>query len=411
MGEPPVQMGKPIGTVSIPSLSPGQEVILQVTWLAADMPDPANFIWFDASDSSHFCLLARIEVENDPMTFPETQALYDNVKNNNNIAWKNVSIIDLTPPDVLTNTNDTINIGAIVTVGNPLDEPHTYYLELVKEDLETGKPIYDEAEVSIKMNETLFKAWERGGKEAQKLEETLDEKKKIVKGNHVILDNIKFNARELGALNVKFNFLTKEITNKTHYVYHVIQRDALTGAIIGGETYDIKKRQRPIFVANAGGDKEVDKNTPITIYAEQINEAVLYNWYDMDGNLIFQGKDLTVSTDVTKKYKLEVIALSDGFKDYTEVLVKLKANTLEAISPNPASNQVTVSYKLNEVSSAYLMVIGCYGNTSTSTSNNYILDINSTQTNINISSFPNGFYTVALVCNGHIVDAKTLVKQ
>jgi hypothetical protein len=44
-------------------------------------------------------------------------------------------------------------------------------------------------------------------------------------------------------------------------------------------------------------------------------------------------------------------------------------------------------------------------------SNNYILDLNSTQTNIDISNYQNGFYTVALVCNGQILDAKTLVKQ
>ena len=55
------------------------------------------------------------------------------------------------------------------------------------------------------------------------------------------------------------------------------------------------------------------------------------------------------------------------------------------------------------------MIIGGYG--TTGTSNNYILDTNNTETNINISNYPNGFYTVALVCNGQIVDAKTLIKQ
>jgi hypothetical protein len=30
---------------------------------------------------------------------------------------------------------------------------------------------------------------------------------------------------------------------------------------------------------------------------------------------------------------------------------------------------------------------------------------------INLSNYTNGFYTVALVCNGQIVDAKTLIKQ
>lgn len=68
-----------------------------------------------------------------------------------------------------------------------------------------------------------------------------------------------------------------------------------------------------------------------------------------------------------------------------------------------------VSYKLNGANSAYLMILGSYG--TTNSSNNYILDLSSSETNINISNYPNGFYTVALICNGQIIDPKTLVKQ
>ena len=43
--------------------------------------------------------------------------------------------------------------------------------------------------------------------------------------------------------------------------------------------------------------------------------------------------------------------------------------------------------------------------------NNYILDNNSSQITVNVINYTNGFYTVALVCNGQIVDVKTLIKQ
>ena len=341
--------------------------------------------------------MARIEATTDPLT--ETSDLYANVQNNNGIAWKNVTIVDV-EANVTTGT---------IAVGNPFNTPRTFFLEFVIEDLETGKPIYDEAEVTLKMDETLFNAWERGGKIAQQIEGTLEEEKKIVKGNNVIIDNIAFNGNEMGILNINFNFLTQELTEKTRFAYHVIQKDAVTGQIIGGETYIIKKDARDIFVADAGGDKEVDKNEPITISANQISEPAIYNWYDTNGNLVFTGKDLTIATQVATKYKLEVIATADGFKDYSEVEVNLKPSVLNTIAPNPATNNVTIGYKLNEAGSAYLMIIGGYG--TTGTSNNYILDTNNTETNINISNYPNGFYTVALVCNGQIVDAKTLIKQ
>jgi hypothetical protein len=237
------------------------------------------------------------------------------------------------------------------------------------------------------MDDVLFNAWERGGKEAQLLDPTLEDKRKIVKGNNVILDNIAFNPNEVGSLTLDFNFLTKELTDKPKFKYHVVQRDAISGNIIGGETYEIKKKTRNIFEAIAP-DKEADLNQAITISAEDINEPAIYNWYNNEGNLIYQGKDLQIANAIAEKYRLEVIATTDGYKDYREVEVTLKPSTLENISPNPASNNVIVSYKLNGASSAYLMVIGYYG--SNGTSNNYILDVNSSEANLNVSNYSTG---------------------
>lgn len=55
------------------------------------------------------------------------------------------------------------------------------------------------------------------------------------------------------------------------------------------------------------------------------------------------------------------------------------------------------------------MIIGQYG--TNGISNNHIIDITSNQTTINLTNYSNGFYTVSLVCNGQIVDTKTLIKQ
>ncbi len=390
-------MGSQIGQLNIPVIEPGQEAILSFPWI---VPNPADY--GNDGDQWHFCLLTRIEATNDPMTFPETWDLNSNVRNNNNIAWKNVTVVDVLP-------NNIINPGGIVAVGNPFDYPKTFFLEMEVTYLETGKPIYEEAEVGVKMDDALYSAWERGGKEAQKLDPTIEEKRKMVKGNHVILDNLSFDANQLGTLRLDFNFLTKEMTNKSNYVYHVIQKDIDTGNIIGGETFVINKHQRAKFEADAGGDKKVDLNQAITISAKDINEPAIYNWYDSEGNLIYQGKNLEIASAIAEKYKLEVISTVDGFKDYTEVEVKLNPSILGNISPNPANDHVLISYKLNGADSAYLMIIGYYG--SNGTSNNYILDLNSSETNLDVSNYPCGFFTVALVVNGEIIDAKTLIKE
>ncbi len=393
---PPSATGDPLGgvlnSVTIPSLQEGEETIVVIPW---EVPNPDFYL--DNDNPWHFCLMARIDSPDDPMgTFTSNPNVM--VRNNNNQAWKNITVVDLI-------ANAT---SASVMVANPSDTPRTFFLELQKQNNEGGKAIFEEAEVTLKMDDVLFEAWERGGKIADKLDPTIEEKRKLVKGDNVILDDIAFEANEMGLLTLDFNFLTEELTDKSEYTYHVVQKDANTGEVIGGETYVIRKDTRPAFIADAGGDKEVDLNETITISAEDINEPAVYNWYDKDGNLIYQGKDLTVTADVAKEYKLEVIATADGFKDYTDVEVKFKPNTIESLSPNPTSNNLTVNYKINDASSSYLMIIGYYGS---NTSNNYILDTSLQQTQINVSSYPSGYYTVALVCNGEIVDAKTLIKQ
>jgi hypothetical protein len=393
------KLGDAIGTISIPELQPEQETIVSMPFM---IPNPDKYMNI-VNEPWRFGLLARVTSESDEATANETDDLMQNINNNENIALKNVTIVDFG------NDNpDEQTIGGVIAVGNTFNTPKSFYLELVKEDLETGKPIYDEAEVSLKLDETLYQAWVRGGKTAERIENTLDDKIILVKDNNVFLKDLELNSNETGTLYIKFNFLTKEITDKARYVYHVIQRETGTDKIIGGETYVIKKQQRPLFTAEAGGTKYVDKNEPITISAAQLNEPAIYNWYDSDGNLVSTGKDLSIATQIAQKFKLEVIT-TDGFKDYSEVEVRLKPNALKIISPNPAGSNVNITYKLNEVSSAYLMILGGYG--TTGTSNNYILDLNSEETNIDLSNYSSGFFTVALICDGQIVDAKTLVKQ
>jgi hypothetical protein len=91
----PIVMGGPIGSQPI-SVTARDDEIAIFSWRP---PNPMDYATFGA-DQSHFCLLARIETSLNPpygMTFPETADLYSNVQKNNNIVWKNISIIDDSP--------------------------------------------------------------------------------------------------------------------------------------------------------------------------------------------------------------------------------------------------------------------------------------------------------------------------
>ncbi len=275
-------MGSPIGMANIPILQPGQQTILAFPWV---VPNPYEY----TIDRWHFCLLARIVASTDPMTFTETTNLGANVKNNNNIAWKNVSVIDIIP-------NIVKKPGAAIAIGKQHGRIKPFYLEFIAQKVEKGKAIYEEAEVAIELDNKLAMVWEQGGKKARFIEERIEENKLIVRGNNAILDNLYFENEEVGLLDLTFNFLTEEPSEKTEYIYYVIQKEMETGEIIGGETYIINRYPK--------------------------DEAP---------------KEVVESNNVT-----------------------IKLGRLENISPNPTSDKITVKYKLNGVDSAHLMIIGIY---------------------------------------------------
>lgn len=91
----PALMGGVIDSQSV-SVAAGDDEIVFFPWMP---PNPADYASFGA-DQAHFCLLARIETSPAApygMTFPETSDLNANVRNNNNIVWKNIAIVDEAP--------------------------------------------------------------------------------------------------------------------------------------------------------------------------------------------------------------------------------------------------------------------------------------------------------------------------
>ena len=389
-----VVFGGLVGSGVIPVLKPGQEALVEIPW---NVPNPQDYSQINP-EPWHFCLLAKINSSDDLLSSPMTPNPNIMVRNNNNLAWKNVTVVNIA------GTGSTL--GGVIAIANPHNTIKNYDLELVKEDIETGKPVYEEAEVGIKMDDVLLAAWKRGGESSVNTENTNFENKKIIAGNNVLLKNINLYPNTMGTLYVSFNFLTKESTNKEKYRYHIIQKDSETGEIMGGETFEIHKQERSLFVANAGNNIEAEKNETVTLHASDINETATYNWYDEDGNLIYTGKSFSVSQDITKKYKLEVVAL-DGFKDYTEIEVKVSPYKFINMAPNPASSQILLQYDIENSTSAYFIITGLSNNLS----NNYILNTSTSQYNVNLTNYPAGQYTVVLVVDGKVISSKNLIKN
>ncbi len=114
---PPIYDTAPL---TIPALLPGESVVIEIPWYP---PNPADFSCFGA-DQGHVCLLARIETSASPpygMTFAEGSDVFVNTKNNNNIAWKNLTVEDSLPGPLIAAPIWLRNLSLQLAVATRLD--------------------------------------------------------------------------------------------------------------------------------------------------------------------------------------------------------------------------------------------------------------------------------------------------
>lgn len=394
----PSLMGSMIAQQYVPLMPSGKETILTFVW--NDVPDPS--LYGGLNEPWHFCLLSRIVAVTDPMATPEGASVYLNTYNNNNIAWKNITIAG--------GKNNTRNPGGTIQVGNIFGEATTFDIEFKVPQPCVGESILDVAEVKVTLDATTYQIWAAGGKQCSNIKE-LKNKQLLVTGDPAILRNLTYQGGQSSTLFVGFNFLTEYAeTNKYIYKYLVTQWRSSDHMVIGGELYIIHKPPREgddVFDADAGADKNISKDETVLISAENIGEEAEYNWYNMEDSLIYTGSNLNVTLDTTTSYKLEVLAVTDGYKDYDDVTVNVKQYEIIGIVPNPASSQVTVEYDVIGVSSAYIIISKPYD----PTTDTFILDTIQNQIVFDVSGYEPGVYGLILVCNDQIVDQKLLLVQ
>ena len=401
----PALMGAPIGVKQAPSMQPGETGILEFEWYP---PNPADYENIN-SEPWHFCLLSRIDDPADPMNDEQwtgTWNLGHNVAFNNNIVWKNISIVDIIPGMVGGNWPDDKLVGATVAIGNATGQRGAFTIELTNPKEYSGNAITDEAEVRVTLDPLGWDKWVQGGQRGANIAISRALRHQlIVTGSPARIENLEYGPHERSLLDLSFNFLTRKLSGKPEFEYHVIQRDGVSDQALGGEKYVIRMPVRAPFIADAGNDKEAVVAEQVLLSAAEINEDAIYNWYSPEGELLQTGKNLVVDADVTKKYKLEVIAQADGLKDYDEVRVKVRSAAIRTVVPNPASNNAVIGYDAQNCSAAYLVVTMPY----TGVTNNYILNVNADETTIDVSNFPIGVYGVFLVADGVLVDEIGLV--
>lgn len=142
----------------IPVLQPGECAIIEIPFFPPPLNECNGF-----QDPGHLCLLARIE----PVAVAEGADLWLNVKNNNNIAWRNVTLGDCNVGPFFLRVAG--RIGAAQIIRNLREQPAqvTLRFDAVRSGFRT---LFNFGRVRLRLEDNLMRAWVRGGRQGQGVE-------------------------------------------------------------------------------------------------------------------------------------------------------------------------------------------------------------------------------------------------
>ncbi|MBX2968226.1 MAG: hypothetical protein KF803_02560 [Cyclobacteriaceae bacterium] len=229
---PPV-MGGEIGTATVTVTGSSAEIV-HFTWNTPSVSDYAAM----GADAGHFCLLARIETSAAPdfgLTSPDgTGNLWNYVKNNNNIVWKNIDVIP----------SSGMREAAIV-IGN-MDKERMKNVRFVFSDKkdEHGIAFTEIGKIKVTLNERLYALWEKGGKQAEGIVESRDKLTLEVQKSGAYIGGIELEPRQLETMRLAFQF-EKQLPWAVHKAFRVVVDQFATTSSdvdrhIGGQEYSIR---------------------------------------------------------------------------------------------------------------------------------------------------------------------------
>ena len=406
---PDPTMGGLVDAINIPVLQSGDTRILEFEWNIVRDNDTIG-----GTDWGH-CLLARIENTGGKDEIQDYFKPNSNTEHwmskeifmNNNIASRNCNIINVPILAALLGNHHLVH--KTLDLGNSSSLGDFYDITFQVPQFFRTSSLMNNITVSVQFDAQGWNLFQNSINNAEGLSIS-GERKITLTGFETTLEDVYLPANTQLPATLTFDCL---IQNDSTAEYEFLVSSQTSIADDNGEywrgnvRYVVNNNPRDPFDADAGDDKEIDRGESTLLCAELINEAAIYNWYDMEGNLIYTGTDLSISPEVSKRYRLEVIATVDGLTCYDEVDVEVNPYFITGISPNPASTIVTIDYFAEGASSAYIMLLS-YTN---GTANNHIINTTSTQTNINIANYPTGIYSVILVCDGVHYTIENLVVQ
>jgi hypothetical protein len=227
--------------LTIPVLQPGQTVVIEIPWYP---PNPANYAGCASTfGAGHVCLLARLETSTGAPyqnNNPETSDLYNNVLDNNWIAWHNEDVID--PPGPL--------LGGSVLVRNVLSNATTIQLGLTLSS--NNAALLNYGQVILDLG-TLYNSWFSNGAVAQQFVPIGGTQLQLT-GTNGLLSDITVAANEVDSVQVEL-LLKDGYPNPEGQVFTVdlTQYQGVVGQgnqVVGGQNFTFDFNQLSLVPQN-----------------------------------------------------------------------------------------------------------------------------------------------------------------
>ncbi|WP_074405757.1 MULTISPECIES: T9SS type A sorting domain-containing protein [Aquimarina] len=281
--------------LSIPTLNPGDETIIEIPWYP---PNPNDFDY----DIHHFCLIARIESQIDPIGL-ETASVNSNTKNNNNIAWKNISVYDVNPSNNINYTNVYIR-----NIFRKKEDVIDLYFMDGNYGTSTENPFLRNGTVIATMDPELFERWQKEG-EGIKI---IDKNTVQIYDSKAVMKGIYLKPGESFSMQMQFK-LNDNKPFRRPFIFDVVQKNER--GIIGGERFDIvyqdkkKNPRQDIITDNISLSifpNPSNKFLNISFTATKSNTDVSVSIRDFEGNvLISNHKNLYDKGNHVKQVNIE----------------------------------------------------------------------------------------------------------
>ncbi len=222
----PALMGGLIGSQAV-TVAGGSTDIVQFSWTP---PDPSDYAAFGA-DKAHFCLLARIETASTTpfgMTTAETGNLNANVRNNNNIVWKNISIVD---------TDGDGARFADVVIGN-FDQEQRKMRLMFTTPKRRGASLFDWGHILVEFRGDALIEWAKRGVEGEGIQQ-LDDGRIIILKSGAELMGPALMQGTFGTLHVQFVPDGRRATGAQVFELDLAELDS-KGKLMGGQRFLLK---------------------------------------------------------------------------------------------------------------------------------------------------------------------------